>query len=109
MADQLQLPLFEKRRPASARLKFNSLSADAYSAYTLGTTVYVIVEAQVTEVDFVEDPKVGMIRVHKAKVLGHCPHPDVEMAEKLIREYQLEREQEQRAAEDPLGALSDEG
>lgn len=104
--EQLSLPLFEKRRPAAARLKLNGLSADAYSAYSLGSTVYVVVEAVIGEVDFVEDPKVGMMRVHKAKILRHCPAPDAEIAFKQIDDYEQERAEATALAEDPLGALS---
>lgn len=108
MAEQLTLPLFEKRRPAAARLKLNGLSADAYSAYPLGSTIYVVVEAEVAEIDFVNDPKVGMVRVHRAKILRHCPAPDEEIAVKQIAEYEQERAEAQAEKEDPLGALKDE-
>lgn len=106
--EQLALPLFEKRRPAAARLKINGLSADAHSAYSLGSTIYVVVEAEIQEVDFVEDPKVGMMRVHKAKILRHCPAPDDEIAFKQIADYEQAKADEQAEKEDPLGALKDD-
>lgn len=101
MAEQLTLPMFEKRRPVAARLKLNGLSADAYSTHGLGSTIYVVVEAEVTEVNHVLDPKAGMVRLHKAKIVRHCPHDD-ELAAKLLDEYEQEAEARKQAAEDPL-------
>lgn len=101
--EQLQLPMFEKRRPVAARLKLNGLSADAYSTHGLGSTVYVVVEAEITAVEHVID-KAGMLRVHRAKIVRHCPHDD-EIARKLLDEYQDEMEERKRDAEDPLGVL----
>jgi len=104
-AEQLTLPMFEKRRPVAARLKLNGLSADATSVHGLGSTIYVIVEAEVTEVNHISG-KDGMVRLHKAKIVRHCPHDD-EIAQKILDEYHDELAARRKEQEDPLGALGD--
>lgn len=99
----MPMPAFEGMEPKASRLKINGLSADEMDAMSVGTNVAFVIDARVYEVDHVEDPKVGLIRVHKARILRAAPVSG-EVAGELIDEA----EGRVKLPFDPLGALDDE-